>query len=309
MFRRAKLEIRDFDLAKRVREDLRRPGFVPMENPSIVKTHPLPGLAAPEDLTGDRQFSISLSRGLQLLRAFGPGDTALGNRELCDRTGLPKATVSRLAYTLMMLGYLSRSADNRYTLGAGVLSLGYPMLAGMRIRQIARPWLERLARETGCTVNLGLRDRLNAVYVETCRADRGNAWRPDIGSLVPLLTSAIGCALLVGSGAGEQSAVLNRLRVQDPARFEVERVTWEREREAFATVGFCTSLGEWRPDVHAVAVPLRQQIQPATMAVNCTRSLQPGQGRRFVQEVAEALKETARRIELDCAGEQPARGA
>ena len=280
-----------------------------MKTPETERPHPLPGLAGPEDLSGDRQFAISLSRGLQLLRAFGPGDTSLGNRDLCDRTGLPKATVSRLAYTLMMLGYLSRSADNRYTLGAGVLTLGYPMLAGMRIRQIARPWLERLARETGCTVNLGMRDRLNAVYVETCRADRGNAWRPDIGSLVPLLTSSIGCALLAGSTSDEQSAVLNRLRVQDPERFEIERVTWERERNAFARVGFCTSLGEWRPDVYAVGVPLRQQIQPATMAINCTRSVRAGQGERFVQEVAGALKETARRIELDCAGEQPVRGA
>jgi len=193
----------------------------------MAKTAPFPGLAGPEESSGDRQFSISLSRGLQLLRAFGPGDATLGNRELCDRTGLPKATVSRLAYTLMMLGYLSRGADNRYALGSGVLTLGYPMLAGMRIRQIARPWLERLARESGGTVNLGMRDRLSAVYVDTCSADRANAWRPDIGSVVPLLTTAIGCALLAASTAAEQSAVLNRLRVQDPDRFNVERVTWE----------------------------------------------------------------------------------
>lgn len=275
----------------------------------MAKTAPLPGLAGPEELSGDRQFSISLSRGLQLLRAFGPGDAVLGNRELCERTGLPKATVSRLAYTLMMLGYLSRSADNRYTLGSGVLSLGYPMLAGMRIRQIARPWLERLARESGCTVNLGMRDRLNAVYVDTCRADSGNAWRPDIGSVLPLLTTAMGCALLAGSPAAEREAVLNRLRIQDPDRFRMERATWERERDAFPRVGHCTSMGEWRADVHAVAVPLRQQVQPATMAINCTRSFLAGQAGRFVQDVAAALKDTARRIELDCAGELPARVA
>ena len=56
----------------------------------MAKTAPLPGLAAPEELSGDRQFSICLSRGLQLLRAFGRGDAVLGNRELCARTGLPK---------------------------------------------------------------------------------------------------------------------------------------------------------------------------------------------------------------------------
>ena len=68
---------------------------------------PIPGLARIADATGDRQFAIALARGLELLRAFGPADRALTNRELCDRTGLPKATVSRMTHTLTLLGYLS----------------------------------------------------------------------------------------------------------------------------------------------------------------------------------------------------------
>ena len=47
-------------------------------------------------VTNDRQFAINLSRGLEVLRAFTPADQLLGNRELCDRTSLPKATISRL---------------------------------------------------------------------------------------------------------------------------------------------------------------------------------------------------------------------
>ena len=43
----------------------------------------------------------SLERGLLLLRAFGPGADTLGNSDLVGRTGLPKATVSRLARTLV----------------------------------------------------------------------------------------------------------------------------------------------------------------------------------------------------------------
>lgn len=267
----------------------------------MAKLVPLPGLCGPEELSGDRQFAISLSRGLQLLRAFGPDDAALSNRDLCERTGLPKATVSRLSYTLTMLGYLSRCADHRYALGAAVLSIGYPMLAGMNIRQIARPWLERLARETGCTVNLGMRDRLEVVYVDSCRGDRANAWQPDIGTVMPLLTTSIGRAVLAGSDAREREAVLNRLRVRDPARFRAEVAGWERERDAFARVGYCASLGEWRPDVHAVAVPLRQSVQQASMAINCTRSVSTGQDVRVAPGVVAALTETARRIEQECA--------
>ena len=55
---------------------------------------------------GDPNFVTALARGLELLRAFRPGDTLLGNQEFVRRTGFPKATVSRLAGTLVSLGYL-----------------------------------------------------------------------------------------------------------------------------------------------------------------------------------------------------------
>ena len=50
----------------------------------------------------------------------------LGNREIADRTGLPKATISRLTYTLVLLGYLSRDA----ALQAALILLGV-ILAGL----------------------------------------------------------------------------------------------------------------------------------------------------------------------------------
>jgi DNA-binding IclR family transcriptional regulator len=270
---------------------------------------PLPGLVDPAELTGDRQFSINLARGLQVLRAFTPGDATLGNRALCDRTGLPKATVSRITHTLTMLGYLTRASDQRYALGAGVLSLGYPMLAAMRVRQIARPWLEKLAGETGCTVNLGLRERLNVVYVDSCRADRGNAWRPDIGSLLPLMSTSIGCAILAATAPLERNALLNRLRIDDPARFALDRSIWEREREAFAARGYCTALSEWRPDVNAIGVPLRQRLQAETMAVNCTfTSAGVRDPQQRARELSARLIQTVRRIEQACGAETPEQG-
>ena len=85
----------------------------------------LPGLIDPHDLSTDRQFSMNLARGMQVLRAFSVREPLLGNRELADRTGLPKPTISRLTYTLTLLGYLSRDTRlKKYRLGTGVLSLG-----------------------------------------------------------------------------------------------------------------------------------------------------------------------------------------
>ncbi len=274
---------------------------------------PLPGLARIADAAGDRQFAIALARGLEVLRAFTPADRSLSNRELCDRTGLPKATVSRMTHTLTLLGYLSRGDDQRVTLGAGVLALGYPLLAGMPIRQLARPWLEQLARETGCTVNLGTRDRLGAVYLDSCRADRGNTWRPDIGSPLPLLTTALGRALILTRPAAEQAALLNRLQVDDPARFREERPFFDTDRDAFRRRGWTHSPGQWRPGVHAVAVPLKQSLHAEAVAINCTLSTVSNDERtpvrqvhaalRLVDEVVPAMLATARRIEAACRAE------
>jgi DNA-binding IclR family transcriptional regulator len=64
------------------------------------------------------QVSSALVRGLEILRSFTPNDISLGNQELIDRTGLPKATISRLTLTLVNLGYLNYD-DNlgRYSIG------------------------------------------------------------------------------------------------------------------------------------------------------------------------------------------------
>ncbi len=73
-----------------------------------------------------RQFVTALARGLEVLRAYRPGEMSLGNQEIAQRTGLPKPTVTRLTYTLCELGYLlHQPRDGGYELGPAVLGLGY----------------------------------------------------------------------------------------------------------------------------------------------------------------------------------------
>src|SRR4029078_13085185 len=86
---------------------------------------------------GDRQFATTLARGLEVLRCFTPPEPMLGNKEISVRTGLPKPTVARLTYTLPKLGSLRHNMRlGKCQLGSAVLSIGYPLLASMSIRQI-----------------------------------------------------------------------------------------------------------------------------------------------------------------------------
>lgn len=235
----------------------------------------VPGLDSTMDFGRDRLFTANLSRGLEVLRAFSVDAPVLGNREICDRTGIARSTVSRLTYTLVMLGYLS-PVGRRYRLATGVLSLAYPMLAGLRIRELTRQFTLPLARRMGCNVNLAVRDRLRAVYIDSCRADPENTFMPEIGRVFPLLPTAIGRALILGSPRREVGAVMNRLRLEDPVRFEQDHALFERDAEHFARYGYCANRGEWGGGYRGVAAPIRQPAGWEPVAVNCTVAARTG---------------------------------
>jgi DNA-binding IclR family transcriptional regulator len=271
----------------------------PPRNPRHVTAISLPGLVDPHDLSTDRQFSMNLARGMEVLRAFTAATPLLGNREIADRTGLPKPTVSRLTYTLVLLGYLSRDqALQKFRLGPGVLSLGHPLLASMHVRQLAKPVMEALARQTGCTVNLGLRDRGNVVYIDSVRADGGNQHLPDIGSSRPLLPAAIGRALIIACTPAERTALLNHLKLQDRALFDRFRPAWEADLKLFTTEGYCRSRGDWQKDIHAIAVPLKQPNGEPALAMNCTLAAYRNHDDKLVHEAVPLLKDSARQLEF-----------
>jgi DNA-binding IclR family transcriptional regulator len=78
-----------------------------------------------------RQFVIAVARSMAILRSFECASGPLGNGEIARRTGLPKATVSRLTFTLATLGYLTYSQRaEKYSLGPSALFLGQVYLNG-----------------------------------------------------------------------------------------------------------------------------------------------------------------------------------
>jgi len=263
-----------------------------------VSSIALPGLINPHDLALDRQFAMTLARGLEVLRAFTAANPVLSNREIADRTGLPKPTVSRLTYTLGMLGYMSKDPDSqKYRLASGVLALGYPLLASMKTRQLAKPLMVHIARQTGCTVNLGLRDRTDIVYVDSVRADGRNEYLPDIGSTYPLLVSSMGHVLIHGLPRPQKLAMLNYLKVHDSEMFAQYSKGLDDDAKLFAEQGYCLSSGAWDRELYAIAVPLKGAPGEPALSMNGTLYAHKNARQKLVGEVLPLLKQTVHEIE------------
>lgn len=219
----------------------------------------------------DRQFVIALARGLEILRCFKPDDHLLGNKDIARHTGLPKPTVSRLTYTLTRLGYLNYSEElGKYQLGTAVLSLGYSLLTNKGILKMAKPAMQELADYAHAAVSIGDRDRLNMVYLETCRSNAtAFTLRLSVGSYLPLATTAMGRAFLCGLPEQERDYLLDQIRLQNEAEWPKIKAGIERSLKDFAERGFCVSYGEWRQDVNAVAVPMKSVAGSGPLAFNC----------------------------------------
>jgi DNA-binding IclR family transcriptional regulator len=208
----------------------------------------------------DRKFIEALARGLDVLRAFSRQGGVLGNQDLAKITGLPKPTVSRMTYTLTQLGYLTYSTQlEKYQLDAGVLALGYAYTSNLQVRRVAKPMMESLAERTKLSVGLTIRERLSMLYVENCRGDDSQALRMEVGSSLPLATSAAGRAYLVGLPEHDREIVLEEMKKRAGEK-------WPRYEEGiinalteYEELGFCTSLGDWDKAINSVGVPLQLQ--------------------------------------------------
>jgi DNA-binding IclR family transcriptional regulator len=237
----------------------------------------------------DRQFATTLARGLDVLRAFGPDALRLGNKDIVARTGLPKATVSRLTYTLTQLGYLRRNAhQNKYELAPQALGLCQPLLAGLPMRHAARPALERLAAETHGTAGLAVCDRTAMVCIEAVNA-RAVPAALEIGAAMPMLASAPGLAYIAGCSTEERAALLNRLRVRDENGFRGAEASVDAALDEHRANGCCMSRGE-----PLVAAAFVRRPGHDAVVVFCALN---GVDRAAERALAGKLAETARAVE------------
>jgi DNA-binding IclR family transcriptional regulator len=210
----------------------------------------VPAVRAPED----RHFVAALARGLQVLACFRSGDRTLGNLEIARRCGLPKSTVSRLTSTLKRLGYLIQVEDSgKYRLGMATLSLGGAMLARLDIRHLARPGMQELADFSRADVALGTRDRRAMLYIESCRSSAALTLSVDVGSRIPLATSAMGRAWLAMAPEAERREALAHLAERDPAGWPEIRAGIDKSLDEFHSLGVTCSFGDWVKDVNGIA--------------------------------------------------------
>jgi IclR family acetate operon transcriptional repressor len=204
----------------------------------------------PETRTGTQ----SIERAALLLVHVVEEDDAPTIGELARLAGLPKSTTSRLVGALERQGLVQRDPD-RGAIKPGPVLLRYARreTSGPDLVELAGSALERLARVSGETANLGVATS-TAVEMLDQRDSRhilgSTNW---VGQRVPHHGSVIGKVFLADGALPMPDGPLEHLAprtVTDPAELR-------RDLERTRARGYATAVDELEAGLWAVAAPVR----------------------------------------------------
>jgi DNA-binding IclR family transcriptional regulator len=186
------------------------------------------GYNRPMPPTSEPGRSVS-SRLLQVLFAFREGRPRLTLAALARRTGLPQATVRRLAIELVAAGALDRAPDGVLTVGTRLWQLGALAPLTEPLRTVALPFMEDLHTALQQHVQLAVLEGPEAVIVERLSTPDAVGLVSQVGGGLPLHCTAVGKVLLAHADGALFEALVERglerftpQTVTDPAQLRRE---------------------------------------------------------------------------------------
>jgi DNA-binding IclR family transcriptional regulator len=155
---------------------------------------------------GDGETSAT-ARITSVLEAFRDDRDALTLSELARRAALPKSTAHRLTGELVRVGLLERTGGG-LRLGLKLFELGQLVPQQRSLRDAARPVMADLREATRHSVNFGVLEGTDVVYIDILAGPDAPRLPTRVGGRWPAHATAIGKAILAFSDAATVQQVV-----------------------------------------------------------------------------------------------------
>jgi IclR family transcriptional regulator, pca regulon regulatory protein len=233
-------------------------------------------------------FIEAIARGLDVIRAFGPGQPVMSLAGVAAASDLPRPTARRILLTLEQLGYVRQVggaspygrggsfapgqpglSSGGYELTPRVLDLGMSYVLSRGLWEVARPHMEALVVRTRESTSIAQLDGSDIVYVARVAVPKIVTLSVTIGTRFPAIQTSLGKVLLAALPLAEAERVL-----AEPSRSGItprwqpdaaERAVALREVRAR---GWALTDEQLAPGIRSVAVPLRDGDGTVIAALN-----------------------------------------
>jgi DNA-binding IclR family transcriptional regulator len=251
---------------------------------------PKPTTPAAADAKGGIQV---IERMMMLLDALAHRETPTSLKQLALETGLHPSTAHRILAAMANAGFVERQGAGNYRLGIRLLELGNLVKTRLDVRAIALPIMEALHDKVGESINLGVRQGDEIVYVERTSSGRSTVRAVHlVGARAPLHVTAVGKLYLAEGSAAEVAEYARRTGLPGPTPHSLTTVKdLSRELDKVRKQGVAFDNEEIEPGLRCIAAPVRDDggTLVAGLSVSAPAERHKPDWAKLVKQAADAI--------------------
>ncbi|MDK3017321.1 IclR family transcriptional regulator [Pseudodonghicola flavimaris] len=201
-------------------------------------------------------MSGTVGKALRLLELLSTYDAPVRLSELSRDAQMNKSTAYRMLESLRNLGYVQQDEPNgRYMITTKMWQIGVRAFQRLDIRNMARPYLDTLARETDEPAVLAIIEGNDVVIVDRAASSQAIQTVSQIGSRTPIHCSSLGKAFLMVE-TEERLQMLKRPLQQFTPKTLTRLADLRANVEAAREAGIATAFDEFDEGVSGVSAPI-----------------------------------------------------
>jgi len=241
----------------------------------------------------------TLEKSVQILTLFADSPV-LQVSEIAEKMGQPRSTAYRYVAALKALLLVEEVSDGPgYRLGPKILELAATM-SRRPLREVAKPYLDRIGRETGETIILcGFRDHVG-ICLEKVEGHHTLRVSYELGDTYPLHASATGKAIFAHLEPMERKQIIEAVGLDAFTDSTItDIVTLEREFEKVRKIGYSESHGEAIEGTRGIAVPIFSFSGRVVASIGASVPQHRGEGedkKLLISLFTEAAKQITREL-------------
>jgi DNA-binding IclR family transcriptional regulator len=246
-----------------------------------------------------------VDKALHVLTSLAEAGQELSLKEICTRVGLPKTTVFRYLYTLGAHGYVAHNSEaDLYRLGPRSWQLGQSAQQYGRLIELALPLMQELRDRFDETVNLGVLNRTDIVYLGMVESRRALRMQATIGGRDPAYSTSLGKAILAFLPESQRPAHLPPTLAPRTAHTLVSTTQLSQDLAVTRQRGYALDNGENEEGACCIGAPVTDAHGHvlAALSISAPASRLPAS---LVDGVAQPLIEAAATLSQQLGATQP----
>ncbi len=239
----------------------------------------------------------AIDKCFSILDLLSKSQRAIGISEIANALGYHKGTVYNMAYTLVELGILEQTPENRFRLGTRLYALGKTAGNTSELIRTVHPYLEKIHQRLKVSAYLGILVRNSVITVDKVDSPIHLKVSSEVGMATHILAGAVGKIILSKMPDHQIEEILAKYDLKKYTPFSViDKKAFFQLIQKAREDGYAYSDQEYIEGIRALAVSLNQYKQNLMTAVYIV-GLNSQIRDEDIESYAKLLKQTAQSID------------